>query len=247
MSKTTHIICILDRSTSMAGQQDEVIRNFNKFLEEQQSVEGKAKLTLALFDTDYELVYDKIPLMQAKPLTRETFKIQGCTAMRDAIGKTLSRLMDKKKAIVLIHTDGEENSSREYSQAAIKEMVDTLKKKWEFIFVGGDINAHATAANYGIMRSANVSNTSYGTANTYNNFSTTTTAYRSGGLVASAAVNLVEDGAYSGSLNNSIGDVTTTNTVTSTLPSIDDLINLKNNPPDWLQQARKDLADSDDE
>ena len=209
MAKTTHIICILDRSTSMRGQQDEVIRNFNKFLEEQQSMDGKAKLTVALFDTAYELLYDKVNLQKAKPLNRETFNIQGATAMNDAIGKTLSRMINKKKAIVLIHTDGEENSSGEYSQGAVKELVDTLKKKWEFIFVGGDINAKQTGCNLGIMRTANVSNTVYGTQNTYANFSNTTSAYRKGGLVASASVDLVEDGSFADKLgkNGSLSDL----------------------------------------
>ena len=218
MAKTTHIICILDRSTSMRRQQDEVIRNFNQFLEEQQSVEGKAKLTLALFDTEYELLYDKVDIQAARPLNRETFHIQGATAMNDAIGKTLSRLINKKRGIVLIHTDGDENSSQEYSAGAVKELVDTLKKKWEFIFVGGNINARQTGANLGIMRTANVSNTAYGTANTYQNFCATTSAYRDGGLAASAKVGLVEDGAFAdGDLDitksNNVGDLLKTPSV----------------------------------
>ncbi len=230
MSKTTHIICILDRSTSMGGQQDEVIRNFNKFLEEQQAVEGKAKMTLALFDSGYELLYDKVKLQDAKPLTRETFKIQGSTAMNDAIGKTLSRLMNKKKAIVLIHTDGDENSSVKYSQGAVKELVDTLKKKWEFIFVGGDINAKQTGSNLGFIRTANVSNTGTGTVNTYANFSNTTSAYRAGGLSASAKVGLVEDGKFavdsSDSSNKSVFDFSLENPGLDNL-SISDLADLK--------------------
>lgn len=196
MSNTTHIICILDRSTSMGPHQDEVIRNFNRFLEEQQSVEGKAKMTVALFDTGYELLYDRVKLSKVKPLNRETFQIQGCTAMNDAIGKTLVKLLDKEKAIVLIHTDGEENSSTHYTASHVKEMVDSLKKKWEFIFVAGDLNAQEVGSNLGFMRNANVSNTKYGITNTYANFSNTTTAYRTGGLVASANVNLVEDGYF---------------------------------------------------
>ena len=222
MAKTTHIICILDRSTSMRGQRDEVIRNFNKFLEEQQSMDGKAKLTLALFDTDYQLLYDKVNLQDAQPLNRETFHIQGATAMNDAIGKTLSRMINKKKAIVLIHTDGDENSSREYSQGAVKELVETLKKKWEFIFVGGDINAKQTGFNLGIDRTANVSNTVYGTQNTYDNFSNTTSAYRSGGLLASAKVGLVEDGKFS---DNNLAPAD------NNLPDIDTLFNEFNKTP----------------
>lgn len=210
MSKTTHIICILDRSTSMGGLQDEVIRNFNKFLEEQQSIEGKAKMTLVLFDSGYEMVYDRVKLKDVKPLNRDTFKIQGCTAMNDAIGKTLTKMLDKEKAIVLIHTDGEENSSQEYTSSHIKEMVDSLKKKWEFIFVAGDLDARSYADSFGIRKAAAVSNTLRGTANTYANFSNTTTAYRSGGLVASASVNLVEDGNFAGDDINITGDTITT-------------------------------------
>ena len=202
MSKTTHIICILDRSTSMRGLQDEVIRNFNKFLEEQQSIEGKAKMTLVLFDSEYEMVYDRVKLENIKPLSRETFKIQGCTAMNDAIGKTLTKMLDKEKAIVLIHTDGDENSSTQYTPSHIKEMVDSLKKKWEFIFVAGDLNAQSIGSDLGFMRNANVSNTIGGTVNTYANFSNTTTAYRSGGLLASASVALAEDGAFADAINN---------------------------------------------
>jgi len=216
-NNTTHIICILDRSTSMGGLQDEVIRNFNRFLEEQQSIEGDARMTLALFDTGYELVYDEVKLQNVKALNRDTFKIQGCTAMNDAIGKTLTKKLDKEKAIVLIHTDGEENSSQQYTGSHIKEMVDSLKKKWEFIFVAGDLNAKEISANLGIMRSANVSNTMDGTQNTYANFSNTTTAYRSGGLVASASVAMVEDGAFADAVDGITLNGVTTNNVDTTL------------------------------
>ena len=226
MSKTTHIICILDRSTSMGRLQDEVITNFNKFLEEQQGLEGKAKMTLVLFDSGYEMVYDKVKLANIKPLNRDTFKIQGCTAMNDAIGKTLTKMKKKKKAIVLIHTDGEENSSTQYNGSHIKEMVDSLKKKWEFIFVAGDLNAKEISASLGIMRSANVSNTVYGTQNTYANFSNTTSAYRSGGLVASSAVNMVEDGNFAKDTTaNAVKDDIFGVTADSLLDSVNNLPN----------------------
>ena len=226
MSKTTHIICILDRSTSMGRLQDEVITNFNKFLEEQQGLEGKAKMTLVLFDSGYEMVYDKVKLANIKPLNRDTFKIQGCTAMNDALGKTLTKMKKKKKAIVLIHTDGEENSSTQYNGSHIKEMVDSLKKKWEFIFVAGDLNAKEISASLGIMRSANVSNTVYGTQNTYANFSNTTSAYRSGGLVASSAVNMVEDGNFAKDTTaNAVKDDIFGVTADSLLDSVNNLPN----------------------
>lgn len=199
MSNTTEIICILDRSGSMCGLQQEVINNFNKFLKEQQSIEGDANLTLVLFDDQYEKVYDSLPLKEVPPLTEGTYFTRGMTAMNDAIGKTLNEMQRHDKAIVLIHTDGAENASKEYTQATVKTLTDKLKEKWEFIFAAGDLDKQV-ATDYGIVRSASVSNTMKGMDTTYANFTNTTTAYRSGGLVASANVSLNEDGAFADSI-----------------------------------------------
>jgi len=221
MSEVTEIICILDRSGSMSNQASEVIGNFNKFLAEQKSIDGKANLTLVLFDDEYEMVYDSLDLTEVPPLTEGTYFTRGMTAMNDGIGRTLNKKQRNEKAIVLIHTDGWENASQEYTYATVKTLVDKLKKKWEFIFVGGDINAKEMSANLGIMRSANVSNTIHGTCNTYDNFSNTTTAYRAGGLIASANVAMIEDGDFAdaveglsikGAITNNVDTtITTTN------------------------------------
>lgn len=230
MSKATEIICILDRSGSMSGQAEEVIANFNRFLAEQKDLEGKANLTLVLFDDQYEIVYDSLKLSKVPPLTTGTYYTRGMTAMNDAIGKTLNSLQRKKKAIVLVHTDGYENASKEYTYATVKTLVDKLKKKWEFIFVGGDINAREMGSNLGIMRTACVSNDVFGTANTYANFSNTTSAYRAGGLTASAKVGMVENGSFADAESKRDGDVDiTTTTTTGGLSdlSINDLFDLK--------------------
>lgn len=46
----THIIFVLDRSGSMQSVQDDTIGGFNKFLEDQRSVPGKATVTTILFN-----------------------------------------------------------------------------------------------------------------------------------------------------------------------------------------------------
>ena len=52
----------------------------------------------------------------------------------------------------VIITDGEENSSREYSAEKIKAQIERQKKNygWEFIFLGANINAVETAGRFGI-------------------------------------------------------------------------------------------------
>ena len=186
MSKATHIICILDRSGSMSYMASEVIGNFNNFLKEQQELDGKAKRALALFDDKYDLVYDEIDLKKAKPLTETTYFARGMTAMNDAVGKTLTNKQNKKKAIVLIHTDGMENNSREYTPAGVKTLVEKLKKKWEFIFVGADIDAQQTSNQYGFTHTLQSHNNDLGMTNSYDMFNNVTSSYRSSGVVGSA-------------------------------------------------------------
>jgi len=180
MSKTTHIIAILDRSGSMSSLASEVITNFNKFLKEQQAVPGKAKLTLATFDDEYRLVHDRVPLQEVQPITEAEYSIGGMTAMFDGVGKTLSKLQDKKRAIVFIHTDGHENASKEYTKEGVKKLVDGKKDDWQFIFVGADIDAASAGSGMGINIADTIQTTrSVGDlADTYSNFVSCSTAYR---------------------------------------------------------------------
>ena len=188
MSKATHIICILDRSGSMGGVAEEVRTNFNHFLKEQQELEGKAKLTLAIFDDKYELIYDEVDLKKAKPLTSKQYYARGMTAMNDAIGRTLVNKQRKKKAIVFIHTDGYENNSKEYTGKQIKKLVKKLENKWEFIFVGAGIDAMTANKDYGFRHTLNAANSAKSYDNQYDMFSTATTCYRSSGVAGSVAV-----------------------------------------------------------
>ena len=240
MSKTTHIICILDRSGSMGHMTQEVIGNFNHFLAEQKELEGKAKLTLAIFDNHYDLIYDEVDLQKAKPLTNDVYYARGGTALRDAVGRTLTNKQRKKKAIVMIHTDGWENCSREYSPKDIKKLTNKLKKKWEFIFVGAGIDAAETNRDFGFTHTLNANNNSRSYGNQYDMFNATTTNYRSmgmkgaavtAGIVAEANANEVNGEAgvdilttlgNSIDLENALKGGVTTDTITTTTADPDD-------------------------
>ena len=237
MSKTTHIICILDRSGSMGHMTEEVIGNFNHFLAEQKELEGKAKLTLAIFDTEYKLIYDEVNLQNARPLTNDVYFARGGTALRDAVGRTLTNKQRKKKAIVMIHTDGWENASREYSAKDIKKLTNKLKKKWEFIFVGAGIDAKEQNRDYGFTHTLNANNNAKSYGNQYDMFNATTAVYRSSGMAGAAetagivacanAVELNED-ADLGNLGKIIDNAgntilsTTTDTITTISGNFDD-------------------------
>ena len=180
MSKTTHVVAILDCSGSMGSLQEEVISNFNKFLKEQQAVKGKAKLTLVTFDDQYNLVYDKVKLKDVEPITNNEYIIGGMTALNDAVGKTVSKMINKKKVILFIHTDGAENSSQEYTAEQVQALVKSKEDEWEVMFVGAGIDAQTTGSNLGFQVTDCFSTTR--TADdlqvSYASFSANTVAYR---------------------------------------------------------------------
>jgi len=158
----TEIAFILDRSGSMKSCQQAAIDGFNQFLTEQQQIEGLAKLTLVLFDDEYFVPISSIPVQEIVRLTDGTYQPQGCTALLDAIGKTvddlglrLAALAEKDRpgqVIVAILTDGLENASQRFTwkeiAAKIKHQTDTYK--WIFLFLGANQDAVATASNLSI-------------------------------------------------------------------------------------------------
>jgi hypothetical protein len=75
------------------------------------------------------------------------------------------------QVMFVITTDGMENASKEYSYKKIKAMVERQKQQygWEFIFLGANIDAIATAASFGISadRAANYNADGEGTKLNY--------------------------------------------------------------------------------
>lgn len=162
----THITAILDRSGSMGDLVTETIGGFNKFLDDQKALPGDATMTLVLFDNEYEVPYNARDLKEVPPLTEAVYYARGMTALYDAIGKSiidtgaaLAKLPEEQRpgtVIVLIITDGAENSSKEFRgelgrqrvQAMVQEQ--TKKYSWQFIFMGANIDAKAVGASIGV-------------------------------------------------------------------------------------------------
>lgn len=158
----TELVFVLDRSGSMSGLESDTIGGFNSMLEKQKKEKGEAFVTTVLFDDHYELLHNRNDLKQIKAITEKEYYVRGSTALLDAIGKTinnigkaLSNINEEErpeKVLFVIITDGMENSSREYSYAKIKEMIEHQKSKysWDFIFLGANIDAIMTAEAFGI-------------------------------------------------------------------------------------------------
>jgi uncharacterized protein YegL len=159
----TDITIILDKSGSMEARRTDAIGGFNALVDDQKVQPGGAALSLVLFDTTYEVTFTEKRPSDVPALTMETYTPSGGTALLDAMGKTIDatgkRLaaMAKEsrpgKVIVVVITDGEENSSREYTYPRVNEMICHQRDvyKWEFIFVGTNQDAIASASRIGIQ------------------------------------------------------------------------------------------------
>lgn len=170
------IVCIVDRSGSMNAIREDAIGGFNSFLDEQKEQPGEARLTLVLFNHDYELVHEARDIQDVKHLDKDTYVPQGTTALLDAMGRTIddvgNRLAETPEGerpsavIVSILTDGLENASSDYTRARVRQMVEHQQEKysWQFVYLGANVDAFAEAGALGIpqAKTANFAHTGAG-------------------------------------------------------------------------------------
>ncbi len=190
-----HISIILDRTGSMESIRDDTIGGFNAFLKEQKAQPGTATLTLVQFDSadPYEIIHRFKPIEDVPELTKETYVPRGGTPLLDALGrgindleKSISELKEDdrpSKVIMVVITDGQENSSQEFRKAQIEKMIKekTDKDGWQFVFLSADLAAIGDAMAVGIRADAVLlfEKSEKGVSGTWATLSRQTSDYRS--------------------------------------------------------------------
>ena len=192
----TLLVFIMDRSGSMERIITDSIGGFNSLIEAQKkdSLENgnEVKVSLTIFNSTIDNIYNFVDINEVKPLTDKVFFATSMTALNDAIGitvdlvgKQLSNLPEEErpeKVLVTVITDGEENSSRKYSNMDIKELVKHQETvyNWTFNFIGANIDSFGESATRGINtnNTANYVATSDGVSNMFKGLSNYTLSYR---------------------------------------------------------------------
>jgi len=159
------IVVIMDESGSMHHARDSTISAFNEFLEGQiaaSETSGKGYMTLVKFDApEIKRVYHNRPLNEVPKLSHETYDPRrGGTNLNDAIGDTIKHInlalkslpvSERPGVIIVIMTDGQENSSRAYSTDEIKTLISAAEKmEWTFTFLGANIDAFVASSALGM-------------------------------------------------------------------------------------------------
>ncbi len=158
----SHIIFVLDESSSMSSCWDQTISGYNEYLKAQKEDAEKTgiKTLVSLYKFngyDVRAIFDRQDVAEVTPLTKSNYRPSGGTNLLDAMGGVMMKinllLKEKKKAdresvIITVLTDGEENQSRTFKNSDIKAMVEKAEgKNWGFMFLGANIDAfHAGAA-----------------------------------------------------------------------------------------------------
>ncbi len=120
-----------------------------------------------MFDTEYQetIKATDIKLIDESKIILEP---RGGTALFDAIGKTINSIGARlsllpenerpNKVVVITATDGDNNSSVEFTRSQIKKMTETQQKdyNWQFIYLGANQDSFTEAQSFGVNSGSTV-------------------------------------------------------------------------------------------
>jgi hypothetical protein len=166
-SPAIHSYILLDRTGSMEPIWSEALSSVNAYADGLATLDGgprvDADITLAVFDAQdgfqFDILRDDVDAERWKKLTSDEVSPRGMTPLYDAIGRIVS-VAEKdrpEKAVIVIMTDGEENSSEEMTKATAKAALDRVRKKgWEVVFLGTEFSNFDDAEGVGQTSSRNM-------------------------------------------------------------------------------------------
>jgi len=147
-----YVVIILDKSGSMEKIRNEVVGGFNDNVKEIKKKNAELGMETVVCLVTFSTFVDEPVLWlenvdKIEPLTIEKYAPDGMTAMYDAVGTTVEKLLkvedadeDNVSFLVLVISDGQENNSKKYSSEKISELVTSCEKtgQWTFSYVGAN-------------------------------------------------------------------------------------------------------------
>ena len=174
-AKRVHNLIIVDESGSMYVIRKQAFVGMNETLQTVRQMQSKfpdqeQRVTLITFDSDHTKIhYDNTPATQTKDLAWNAYNPSAATPLYDAIGKGISmvnaQIEDGDNVLVTIITDGEENSSEEWTLKMVRTMIEKLKKQhWTFTLIGTDaLDVESMAHSFAIEEHMEFQQTEAGT------------------------------------------------------------------------------------
>jgi uncharacterized protein YegL len=160
--KSVHVAFVMDHSGSMMTQQQLALNNYNEQIEtlKRKSNESgiETYVTLIEFDDRINVSFEEELINNIKEPAK-SYWAGGMTSLNDAIFKGITLLkkgmkkdkLEDKSALLIIMTDGQENSSKEFGgfkgTELLKKEIERLEKTdlWSFTFMGAGIDVQNIA------------------------------------------------------------------------------------------------------
>lgn len=158
--RTTLQVCVLlDKSGSMGVVRDQTIAGFNEYVDALRRQRNAVRLSLTAFDTAVEVRHTAATLRSIPRLDSVNYVPSGGTALFDAVAATLEALDGRlgsghtDPVLVVILTDGEENSSQRASAERVRQLIEerTARGNWTFTYIGANQDAWRAAGALGIL------------------------------------------------------------------------------------------------
>lgn len=155
------IVVVLDESGSMESIRKNMLDSLNDLIKEQKQIkERPATFTLIKFNDKINKKMENMPLEETNLLSSEDYTPNGATALYDAIGYTINRFRNERDVLMVIITDGQENSSKQYNKQYVSTKLDEKKKynNWSYVYLSCDLQTFEQGTGMGLNNSAFSSN-----------------------------------------------------------------------------------------
>ena len=149
----------------MQSIREEARHSFNEAIDrvaQEAAKGGGATLTLVTFNHEVNTLLENAPAARANKLQPPDYKPDGMTALFDAVGQAIDvvnqpgPLGENDAALVIVVTDGHENSSKKVSQEQLVERMQFLEKTgaWTFTFMCANVDITDLSRSLGLAQDA---------------------------------------------------------------------------------------------
>ena len=145
------IIFLLDESSSMYPYKNEYIKTINSVISTQKILNPNVKFTLIKFSSYVKLLYYDVLMCNVEEFKTEQYMPDGSTSLYDGIGYSIKYKENESNVILIIITDGEENTSSLFNKENIINLIRNYSTRhWEFIYIATNQNAKEVGESLGI-------------------------------------------------------------------------------------------------
>lgn len=156
---------VIDESGSMSNSKDDTIGSFNSLIDEHKQMEDGVDVFVVtnFFNTSDHFVHEATYIQEVEDITEKDYTPKGGTALLDAVGNTVNYLDElvcenpDSLVMLVIITDGKENSSKEFNKSTIKKILKERQEMgWNLQFYGAGVEAYDDARELGFTQENSV-------------------------------------------------------------------------------------------